>query len=45
LERWAGLPRLGTFVINVERSFLIELFMTLMAERFTVNPSGGSCPS
>lgn len=37
-QRWGRTFPLGTFVINVSGSFLIGLFMTLMAERFTVNP-------
>jgi CrcB protein len=37
-QRWGRAFPLGTFVINVSGSFLIGLFMTLMAERFTVNP-------
>jgi CrcB protein len=37
-ERWGRSFPLGTFIINVTGSFLIGLFMTLMAERFTENP-------
>ena len=37
-QRWGRSFPLGTFVINVSGSFLIGLLMTLMAERFTVNP-------
>ena len=37
-QRWGRAFPLGTFVINVSGSFLIGLLMTLMAERFTVNP-------
>jgi len=37
-QRWGrGFP-LGTFVINVSGSFLIGLLMTLMVDRFTVDP-------
>lgn len=37
-QRWGkGFP-LGTFVINVTGSFLIGLLMTLLSERFLVNP-------
>ena len=37
-QRWGRSFPLGTFVINVSGCFLIGLIMTLMAERFTVNP-------
>ena len=37
-QRWGRAFPLGTFVINVSGSFLIGLLMTLLAERFTVNP-------
>lgn len=37
-QRWGRTFPLGTFLINVSGSFLIGLFMTLMVERFTVNP-------
>jgi fluoride exporter len=37
-QRWGRSFPLGTFVINVSGSFLIGLLMTLLAERFTVNP-------
>jgi len=37
-QRWGRSFPLGTFVINVSGSFLIGLLMTLMMERFTVNP-------
>jgi fluoride exporter len=37
-QRWGRTFPLGTFVINVSGSFLIGLLMTVMAERFTVNP-------
>lgn len=37
-RRWGRSFPLGTFVVNVSGSFLIGLLMTLMAERFTVNP-------
>jgi CrcB protein len=37
-QRWGRSFPLGTFIINVTGSFLIGLFMTLMAERFTENP-------
>ena len=37
-QRWGRAFPLGTFVINVSGSFLIGLLMTMMAERFTVNP-------
>lgn len=37
-QRWGRAFPLGTFVINVSGSFLIGLLMTLMAERFTMNP-------
>jgi fluoride exporter len=37
-QRWGRVFPLGTFVINVSGSFLIGLLMTLMADRFTVNP-------
>jgi len=37
-QRWGRAFPLGTFVLNVSGSFLIGLLMTLMAERFTVNP-------
>jgi len=37
-QRWGrGFP-IGTFVINVTGSFLIGLLMTLLTERFMVNP-------
>lgn len=37
-QRWGRSFPLGTFVINVSGSFLIGLLMTLMAEKFTVDP-------
>jgi fluoride exporter len=37
-QRWGRTFPLGTFVINVSGCFLIGLLMTVMAERFTVNP-------
>lgn len=37
-QRWGRSFPLGTFVINVSGSFLIGLLMTLLAERFAVNP-------
>ena len=37
-QRWGRSFPLGTFVINVSGSFLIGLLMTLLAERFSVNP-------
>jgi len=37
-QRWGRSFPLGTFVINVSGSFLIGLLMTIMAERFMVNP-------
>ena len=37
-QRWGRSFPLGTFVINMSGSFLIGLLMTLLAERFTVNP-------
>jgi CrcB protein len=37
-QRWGRSFPLGTFVINVSGSFLVGLLMTLLAERFTVNP-------
>jgi CrcB protein len=37
-QRWGRSFPLGTFVINVSGSFLIGLLMTLLAERFMVNP-------
>jgi CrcB protein len=37
-QRWGRSFPLGTFAVNVSGSFLIGLFMTLMAVRFTENP-------
>ncbi len=37
-ERWGRSFPLGTFIINVTGSFLIGLLMTLLTERFMVNP-------
>jgi CrcB protein len=37
-QRWGRSFPLGTFVINVSGSFLIGLLMTLLTERFTLNP-------
>ncbi len=37
-QRWGRDFPLGTFIVNVSGSFLIGLFMTLMAERFIENP-------
>jgi len=37
-QRWGRSFPLGTFVVNVSGSFLIGLLMTLMAERFAMNP-------
>ena len=37
-QRWGRSFPLGTFVINVSGSFLIGLLMTLIADRFTMNP-------
>jgi CrcB protein len=37
-QQWGRTFPLGTFVINVSGSFLIGLFMTLLAEKFMANP-------
>jgi len=37
-QRWGRSFPLGTFIINVSGSFLIGLLMTLLTERFLVNP-------
>ncbi len=37
-QRWGRSFPLGTFVINVSGSFVIGLAMSLMTERFIVNP-------
>ena len=37
-QRWGRSFPLGTFVINVSGSFLIGLLMSLLTERFMVNP-------
>jgi CrcB protein len=37
-QRWGRSFPFGTFVINVSGSFLIGLFMSLLTERFMVNP-------
>jgi fluoride exporter len=37
-QQWGRTFPLGTFVINVSGSFLIGLLMTLLAEKFLVNP-------
>lgn len=37
-QQWGRSFPLGTFVINVSGSFLIGLLMTLLAEKFMVNP-------
>jgi len=37
-QRWGRNFPLGTFLINVTGSFLIGLLMTLLSERFLVNP-------
>lgn len=37
-QQWGKSFPLGTFVINVSGSFLIGLLMTLLAEKFMVNP-------
>ena len=37
-QRWGRSFPLGTFVVNVSGSFLIGLLMTLMAEKFAMNP-------
>ena len=37
-QRWGRSFPLGTFMINVSGSFLIGLLMTLMVDRFTVDP-------
>jgi CrcB protein len=37
-QRWGRNFPLGTFVINVSGSFLIGLLMSLLTERFMVNP-------
>lgn len=39
MTRYGGLFPLGTFVINVTGSFLIGLLMTLMTERWHLDPS------
>ena len=37
-QRWGRSFPLGTFVINISGSLLIGLLMTLLTERFIVNP-------
>lgn len=37
-QQWGRTFPLGTFVINVSGSFLIGLLMTLLAEKFMLNP-------
>ncbi|MDH4231271.1 MAG: fluoride efflux transporter CrcB [Nitrospirota bacterium] len=37
-QRWGRIFPLGTFVVNVSGSFFISLFMSLLTERFMVNP-------
>jgi fluoride exporter len=37
-QRWGRTFPLGTFLINVSGSFLIGLLMSLLTERFMVNP-------
>jgi len=37
-QRWGRSFPLGTFIINVSGRFLIGLLMTLLTERFLVNP-------
>jgi CrcB protein len=37
-QKWGRSFPLGTFVINVSGSFLIGLLMSLLTERFMVNP-------
>jgi len=37
-QKWGRTFPLGTFVINVSGSFVIGLLMTLLTERFMVNP-------
>lgn len=37
-QRWGKSFPLGTFVINITGSFLIGLLMSLLTERFMVNP-------
>jgi CrcB protein len=37
-QKWGRSFPLGTFVINVSGSFLIGLLMTLLTEKFTMNP-------
>ncbi len=37
-QRWGRTFPLGTFLINISGSFLIGLLMSLLTERFMVNP-------